>query len=86
MKTVATVTSKGQVTIPRIIRRTLGLQKGDRLEFELERGRVELRAAKPGLSSAGILRMHLPKDCEAKTTKEMDAGLAAQLARKYQGT
>jgi antitoxin PrlF len=34
MKKQAKVTSKGQVTIPREIRRRLGVRAGDRLEFE----------------------------------------------------
>ncbi len=33
---VSTITSKGQVTIPREVRRHLGLQTGDKLSFVLE--------------------------------------------------
>ena len=32
----ATVTSKGQVTIPQRVRRHLGLEEGDKLEFTIE--------------------------------------------------
>ncbi|MDR3671935.1 MAG: AbrB/MazE/SpoVT family DNA-binding domain-containing protein [Holophaga sp.] len=35
--TVATVTSKGQLTIPKAIRDALGLQEGDLVRFELDR-------------------------------------------------
>jgi len=33
---VATLTSKGQLTIPKIIRDALGLQEGDQVRFELD--------------------------------------------------
>lgn len=36
----ATVTSKGQITIPREIRRQLGLRAGDRVNFDIEGGRT----------------------------------------------
>ena len=38
MRVVATMTSKGQVTIPQEIRQRLGLNKGDRIEFVIEDG------------------------------------------------
>jgi antitoxin PrlF len=39
----STVTSKGQVTIPKEIRRALGIRQGSRVAFAHENGRVELR-------------------------------------------
>ena len=48
----ATVTSKGQVTIPITVRSALGLESGDRLEFvEVERGRFEIVAASSSIRS-----------------------------------
>ena len=42
----ATVTSKGQITIPAPVRLALGLDAGDRVEFvELEKGRFAIVAA-----------------------------------------
>ncbi len=42
----ATVTSKGQITIPAAVRAGLGVDVGDRVEFvEVEKGRFELIAA-----------------------------------------
>jgi AbrB family looped-hinge helix DNA binding protein len=54
----ATVTSKGQVTIPRKVRETLRLRPGDRVEFVLgEDGGVRLRAGEVDVSELrGLLR------------------------------
>jgi antitoxin PrlF len=42
----ATVTSKGQLTLPKEIRERLGLHKGDRVEFRADRtGRVWVEPA-----------------------------------------
>ena len=42
----ATLTSKGQITIPADVRRILNVQTGDRVEFvQVEPGRFELVAA-----------------------------------------
>ena len=44
MKKLAKVTSKGQVTVPREIRRRLGVRAGDRLLFEEDGEGVRLTA------------------------------------------
>src|SRR5687768_14419268 len=67
MKSVATLTSKGQVTVPKGVRKALGVRQGDGLEFALERGQVVVRAVKPKRSSAGILSRHLTHDDPAQT-------------------
>lgn len=41
------VTSKGQVTVPKAIRERLGIKQGDRLEFVSENGRTIVRRARP---------------------------------------
>jgi antitoxin PrlF len=44
--TVATITSKGQVTIPVRVRAALGVDAGDRIEFvEVEKGQFAIVAA-----------------------------------------
>ena len=44
--TTATLTSKGQITIPAAVRESLGVETGDRIEFvEVAPGRYELIAA-----------------------------------------
>lgn len=41
----ATVTSKGQITIPKAVRETLGVQTGDRVEFRQEGEKIVVEAA-----------------------------------------
>lgn len=44
----ATISSKGQVTIPLEIRHRLGLQRGDQVDFIVEDGVTVLRPARGG--------------------------------------
>ena len=57
MKKRAKITSKGQITIPRDVRRRLGVRPGDRLEFE-EDGKgmrvTAVREESPFAKYAGI--------------------------------
>ena len=39
----STLTSKGQITVPRAVRERLGMKQGDRLEFAVEGDRVVLQ-------------------------------------------
>jgi antitoxin PrlF len=83
MKIVATLTSKGQVTVPKTVRRTLGLTKGDGVEFTVQKGHVRLRAVKAARSSSGVLHRFLPAGWKAPTVEEMDQGIARHLAEKH---
>lgn len=65
----STVTSKGQVTIPKEIRRELGIRQGSRVAFTVRNGKAELRVlhrrAGRAASGFGILKVrgrHLPAD------------------------
>jgi AbrB family looped-hinge helix DNA binding protein len=44
---LATLTAKGQVTIPKLVRDALGLRQGDQLSWELEDGAVRVRPVAP---------------------------------------
>ena len=57
--TTATMTSKGQVTIPAEVRQRLGLATGDRIEFvELESGGFAIKPAIDDVRSLkGVLRV-----------------------------
>ncbi|MCC6193533.1 MAG: type II toxin-antitoxin system PrlF family antitoxin [Burkholderiales bacterium] len=58
MSTTATLTSKGQTTIPKEIRDSLGLRTGDRMTFTLVAdGTVVMRVkSKSVMDLAGLLR------------------------------
>ena len=44
-----TVSSRYQITLPAEVRKALGIKPGDRLEVEVESGRIVLRLARPPL-------------------------------------
>ncbi len=46
MQKEATITSKGQITVPREVRRILGVRAGDRLLFETEGQGISVRAVR----------------------------------------
>lgn len=82
----STVTSKGQVTIPKEIRRALGIRQGSRVAFAHKGGKVELQvvhqAPQSVVSGFGMLDARgkrLPPDFDA-------ASLLAPPARRARGT
>lgn len=75
----ATMTSKGQVTIPAIVRAALGVESGDRIEFvQVENGRFELVAA---THSVTALKGLVKKPAVPVTIEAMNQAIAAQGAR-----
>ena len=46
MKRQAKLTSKGQITVPRDIRRRLGVRAGDKLEFEDNGNGIQVKAVR----------------------------------------
>lgn len=52
---VTSVTSKGQVTIPKELRQVLGIRQGSRIEFRLVGDHVEMRVkSSPTVSAMGF--------------------------------
>ena len=65
----STVTSKGQVTIPKAVRRELGIRQGSRVVFAAKNGKAEMRVVHqaPAVieSGYGMLKSrggHLPAE------------------------
>ena len=75
----ATLTSKGQITIPADVRRVLNVQAGDRLEFvPVEPGRFELVAA---TRSVRELKGLFGKPARTVSIEEMNRVIAERGAR-----
>ena len=79
--TVATLTSKGQTTIPKQVREHLKLNPGDKLDFVIEsEGRVVIRPAKLDVRELkGLLKRH---DGKVLSIEEMNAAIARGAAGK----
>lgn len=75
----ATMTSKGQITIPAAVRTALGIEAGDRIEFiQTDAGRFELVAATQSVSA---LKGLIPKPSKPVTIAAMNAAVARQGAK-----
>ena len=75
----ATMTSKGQITVPAAVQTALGVGSGDRVEFvQVGPGRFELVAA---TQSATALKGMVRKPATPVTADAMNAAIAAQGAR-----
>ncbi len=57
MYALATVTSKGQVTIPKSVRDALDIDEGDRIVFRVENGCVLVAKTPDLLDLAGTIRV-----------------------------
>jgi AbrB family looped-hinge helix DNA binding protein len=83
MGKITTLTSKGQVTIPKEVRDELGLQPFDKIEIVPDgEGGARLRKAYPALEEVvGIFpALGVPED---EVERIADAALAAHYATKY---
>ncbi len=83
MDNESTVTSKGQVTIPKSIRRDLGIRQGSRVVFTEKNGKAEMRvlhrapeAIESGFGMLEARGRRLPPDFDAASL------LAAKPARR----
>ncbi len=76
---VSTLTSKGQITLPKHLRDHLKLRIGDKVEFFIDAdGRVELV---PVTASVKRLKGILPKPKKAVTLEAMDQAIRQRAGR-----
>jgi AbrB family looped-hinge helix DNA binding protein len=79
----ATLTSKGQTTIPKSIRDRLRLKAGDRLDFVARDDGTVLMV--PATAHLADLRGMLPKPKRAATIEEMNRAIRARAAARALG-
>ena len=76
----STISSKGQVTIPKAIRMRMHLKAGDRLRFVVEAdGSVRLAAATRDVST---LRDILPRPKRCATVDDMQSAIRRRAAKR----
>ena len=79
MMATATVTSKGQITIPASVRAALGIDTGSRIEFvETEKGKY---AIVPATSPVQALKGMLRKPDKPVSIESMNRAIAEQGAK-----
>ncbi len=86
MNTTVTMSTKGQIVIPRELRERLGWGEGTRLEVLSQGGGVVLRPARafPAVSVDDLVGC-LPYEGPPRSVEEMDAAVAQGLARAARG-
>jgi AbrB family looped-hinge helix DNA binding protein len=76
---IATLTSKGQITLPAAVRKALGLETGSRVEFiEAAPGRYEMQAANVPVQA---LKGLIAKPDRPVSVKDMNAVLRKRASK-----
>ncbi len=68
----SSITKKGQTTLPKPVRETLGVQAGDRVRYVISNGEVRILAVRPISRLFGMLQHKGP----AVTLEEMEQAIA----------
>ena len=76
----ATITAKGQVTVPKVIRDKLRLKPGDRIDFLLDAS-GELRVT-PVTASVKQLKGMVPRPRKPVTLEQMDDAITRTYGRE----
>ena len=72
MAHIATVSSKGQITLPAALRKQLGIEPGSQISFEADGKQLIIKPEKPISAYYGILKPYLPADFDTEIPKEKD--------------
>ena len=68
----SSITKKGQTTLPKPVRETLGVQAGDRVRYVISNGAVRILAVRPISRLFGMLQHNGP----TVTVEEMEQSIA----------
>lgn len=78
------ITSKGQISVPAVVRRRLDLGPGTRIEWVERNGEIVVRRASR-FTSQDIHDAVFRKESPAVSVDDMDKGIKARMKRKYAG-
>jgi len=83
----ATISSKGQVTIPQDVRKALDLKQGDQLVFVVEDGKAVIHPVRPREFSSlfGVLKGRVPYQGREAEREAARAEVVREVLRRREG-
>jgi antitoxin PrlF len=79
----STLTTKGQTTIPREIRRLLGLKENDRILYEVEDGKVAIKPAPSVHELYATFKSRIRRKGPPPTKAQMRAAVRRDVVRRW---
>jgi len=79
------ITSKGQISVPAVVRKRLDLGPGTRIVWIERNGEILVRRASR-FTSQEIHDAVFREDAPVVSVKDMDAGIKARMKKKYAGS
>ena len=79
----STLSTKGQTTIPREIRKLLGLKENDRILYEVVNGEVAIKPAPSVHELYGIFKPHIRPKGPPPTKAQMRAAVERDVVRRW---
>ena len=84
MPTTATLTSKGQITLPKSVRNHFGLKEGDLIVFEsTPQGAFLVKPTGRKSRLEGLLRKYLPKNFRPPTVEDMNHAISKKIREAF---
>jgi AbrB family looped-hinge helix DNA binding protein len=78
------ITSKGQISVPAVVRKRLDLGPGTRIEWVEKNGEIVVRRASR-FTSQEVHEAVFGKEVPAVSVEDMDKGIKARMKKKYAG-